>query len=175
MILSTIVLEDRQSLPCFTNSCPCIDFKKKKERKSCSCCALTGKNRNKGSCSRVQFEKWWNHEKKRSERRKQKRNKGMIAQAVFFYSLAALFLAMLSRETRPNAIDTFFGLHTSQICLPPFCLFQQDHLAGIARKMNAYQRFFSSLLGQRNRVFSIFASNFDRIVLAILIKRIERI
>lgn len=113
--------------------------------------------------------------KKRSERRKQKRNKGMMAQAVFFYSLAALFLAMLSRETRPNAIDTFFRSHTSQFCLPPFCLFQQDHLAGIARKMNAYQRFFSSLLGQRNRVFSIFASNFDRIVLAILIKRIERI
>lgn len=173
MILSTIVLEDRQSLPCFTNSCPCIDFRKKK---NCSCCALTGKNRNKGSCSRVQFEKWWSYKKKkRSERRKQKRNKGMMAQAVFFHSLAALFLAMLSRETRPNAIDTFFGSHTSQFCLPPFCLFQQDHLAGIARKMNAYQRFFSSLLGQRNWVFSIFASNFDRIVLAILIKRIERI
>lgn len=33
MILSTIVLEDRQSLPCFTNSCPCIDFKKKKRKK----------------------------------------------------------------------------------------------------------------------------------------------
>lgn len=33
MILSTIVLEDRQSLPCFTNSCPCIDFKKKKKEK----------------------------------------------------------------------------------------------------------------------------------------------
>lgn len=174
MILSTIVLEDRQSLPCFTNSCPCIDFKKKRKKKLQLLRTDWQKSKQGIVFSRPvrKMVKPW---KKRSERRKQKRNKGMIAQAVFFYSLAALFLAMLSRETRPNAIDTFFGLHTSQICLPPFCLFQEDHLAGIARKMNAYQRFFSSLLGQRNRVFSIFASNFDRIVLAILIKRIERI
>lgn len=137
----------------FYKQLPMYRFKKKKEKKVTAAAHWLAKNRNKGSCSGVQFEKWWNYGKKRSERRKQKRNKGMIAQAVFFYSLAALFLAMLSRETRPNAIDTFFGSHTSQFCLPAFCLFQQDHLAGIARKMNAHQRFFSSLLGQRNRVY----------------------
>lgn len=148
MILSTIVLEDRQSLPCFTNSCPCIDFKKKK-KKSCSCCALTGKNRNKGSCSRVQFEKWWSYKKKKEAKGANKRETREWWHKRFSsirWQRCSSRCYLAKRDPMPSIL--FFGSHTSQFCLPPFCLFQHYHLAGIARKMNAYQRFFSSLLGQ---------------------------
>lgn len=159
----------------FYKQLPMYRFQKKK-KKSCSCCALTGKNRNKGSCSRVQFEKWWSYKKKKEAKGANKRETREWWHKRFSsirWQRCSSRCYLAKRDPMPSIL--FFGSHTSQFCLPPFCLFQHYHLAGIARKMNAYQRFFSSLLGQRNRVFSIFASNFDRIVLAILIKRIERI
>lgn len=126
----------------FYKQLPMYRFQKKK-KKSCSCCALTGKNRNKGSCSRVQFEKWWSYKKKkRSERRKQKRNKGMMAQAVFFYSLAALFLAMLSRETRPNAIDTFFRIAHQPVLFASILFVSTGSLGGNSAKNERLPTFF---------------------------------
>lgn len=127
----------------FYKQLPMYRFQKKK-KKSCSCCALTGKNRNKASCSRVQFEKWWSYKKKkkRSERRKQKRNKGMMAQAVFFYSLAALFLAMLSRETRPNAIDTFFRIAHQPVLFASILFVSTGSLGGNSAKNERLPTFF---------------------------------
>lgn len=58
----------------FYKQLPMYRFQKK-NKKSCSCCALTGKNRNKGSCSRVQFEKWWSYKKKKKKRKAQTKEK----------------------------------------------------------------------------------------------------
>lgn len=140
----------------FYKQLPMYRFQKKK-KKSCSCCALTGKNRNKGSCSRVQFEKWWSYKKKkRSERRKQKRNKGMMAQAVFFYSLAALFLAMLSRETRPNAIDTFFRIAHQPVLFASILFVSTGSLGGNSAKNERLPTFFFfPVRAEKSSIFDI--------------------
>lgn len=149
MILWYLVLEDRQSLPCFTNSCPCIDFRKKRKKVAAAAHwlakietrhrvlassskngeAIKKKKKEAKGANKRETREWW-HKRFSSIRWQRCSSRCYLAK----------------RDPMPSIL--FFGSHTSQFCLPPFCLFQQDHLAGIARKMNAYQRFFSSLLGQ---------------------------
>lgn len=142
MILWYLVLEDRQSLPCFTNSCPCIDFRKKRKKVAAAAHWLAKIE----TRDRVLASSTKNGEaikkKKRSERRKQKRNKGMMAQAVFFYSLAALFLAMLSRETRPNAIDTFFRIAHQPVLFASILFVSTGSLGGNSAKNERLPTFF---------------------------------
>lgn len=150
-------------------------FKKKKRKKITAAAHWLAKNRNKGSCSGVQFEKWWNYGKKKKRKAQTKEKQGNDSTSGFLLFVGSVVPRDAISRNETQCHRYFFWIAHQPVLFACLLFVSTGSLGGNSAKNERSPTFFFFPVRAEKSSLSIFASNFDRIVLAILIKRIERI